>query len=454
MLNLPKRGTTRIQSPYEALGLKDLPFPTEPVVDPYSYDERRNGTIYAESPVRGEIEKFEHLLIRPSDFPNRVRLAYLWSKGDQQSGRGMGKTALLRYFRQRINKDWGNSEFDSQFSAMVVYVAFPSQVDRRYMEQLSLSALVDICKSGVLHASRAALRRDVLSEEQVDAVVTKSDGSSDYDNLLHDESLRDNDIVPEDLDETIARKLTDMGVQGESAQALAKGKFEDYLRSFRKDGNLEPLYVPRDTKILDYSRVLLFNDMVYYLLAAGFAGGYLFIDDIENLVDQMARKHRIEFAKEFALCTVRPGYANTKHSFFSCVLTTHQQASIGLSQAWGEAGLSAIARLDPASPNSVELPLPSKDQARQIVIAHLDHYQSNPEDKGSIKPFSEDGMDAILKNKEMLHPRVLLSNAAKVIQHALQSGATIIDAALVTSAMDRSVTIATPDFTDGIENAL
>ena len=454
MLNLPKRSATPIRSPYESLGLKDLPFPTEPVVDPYSYDERRNGTIYAESPVRAEIEKFEQLLIRPADFPNRVRLAYLWSKGDQQSGRGMGKTALLRYFRQRINKDWGSSEFAGQFSAMIVYVAFPSQVDRRYMEQLALSALVDICKNGVLHASRAALRRDVLSEEQVDAVVVNSDGISNYENLLNDDILRSNNILPADLDETIARKLTEMGVQGESAQALAQGKFENHLRSFRKDGNLEPFYVPRDTKILDYSRALLFNDMVYYLLAAGFAGGYLFIDDIENLVDQMARRHRIEFAKEFALCTVRPGYANTKHSFFSCVLTTHQQASVGLSQAWGEAGLSAIARLDPTSPNSVELPLPSKDQAREIIIAHLDHYQVNPQDKGSVKPFSEEGMDALLKNKEMLHPRVLLSNASKVIQHALQSGAATIDAALVQAAMDNSASVATPDFTEGIEGAL
>jgi hypothetical protein len=36
-------------------------------------------------------------------------------------------------------------------------------------------------------------------------------------------------------------------------------------------------------------------------------------DDIENLVDQMARRERIEFAKEFGLCTVRPGYANTEY---------------------------------------------------------------------------------------------------------------------------------------------
>ena len=45
MLHVPKKITAEITSPYEILGLKDLPFPTDPVVNPYSYDSRRNGTI-------------------------------------------------------------------------------------------------------------------------------------------------------------------------------------------------------------------------------------------------------------------------------------------------------------------------------------------------------------------------------------------------------------------------
>ena len=128
MVNLPIRSPALTESPYNSLGLKDLPFPAEPVANPYSSDPRQNGAIYAESPVSSEIEKFERLLIRPGDFSNRVRLAYLWSKGDQQSGRGMGKTALLRYFRQRINQDWGATEFENRFSAVVIYVSlsFPS----------------------------------------------------------------------------------------------------------------------------------------------------------------------------------------------------------------------------------------------------------------------------------------------------------------------------------------
>ncbi len=453
-MQIPKPGKKPAQSKYTPLGMKELPFPNEAVVNPYSTDPRKNGSIYATSPVAAEIEKFENLQIRPDDFTNRARLAYLWSKGDQQSGRGMGKTALLRYFRQRINKDWGATEFNDQFNAVVVYVAFPSQVDRRYMEQLALSALVDICRNGVLDASRAALRLMHLTDEQALAIMTNEDGSQDAENLLNDSILTTNRVDAAKLDEAVIQALIAAGVQVAPAKALARGEFERYLRSFRKDDMLEPFYVPRDTRILDFSRSLLFNDVVDYLRAAGFAGGYLFIDDIENLVDQMARKARIEFAKEFALCTVRPGYSNTEHSFFSCVLTTHQQASVGLSSAWGDAGLTAIARLDPTSANSVELPLPSKDQAREIIIAHLDYYRINEAEKGSVKPFTDDGIEALLKSKQMLHPRLMLSSAAQVVFSAAQNGKTVIDEDAVNAALDTKAVIETADVADGIEGAL
>ena len=322
------------------------------------------------------------------------------------------------------------------------------------MEQLALSALVDTCKGELLKASRAALRSQELTSEQLEAVLTNQDTVRNPDNLLNDSILQTKGINPAQLDETIADKLMAAGVEPRSAAPLATGRFPEYLRSFRRDGSLEPLYVPRDTQILDYSRALLLNDVVYYLRAAGFAGGYLFIDDIENLVDQMTRRHRIEFAKEFALCTVRPGYANTACSFFSSVLTTHQQASVGLAQAWGDAGLSAIARLDPSSPNSVELAFPSKDQGREIVVAHLDYYRINSADKGKIAPFTEDGLNALLEDRETVHPRMLLSRAANVILHAVDKGITIIDAHTVADAVAAAASVPAPDVTDGIDGAL
>lgn len=454
MVTLPVKSQSPTESHYSRLGLRDLPFPSEPVANPYSYDPRQNGAIYAVSPVAAEIEKFERLLICPDDFANRERLAYLWSKGDQQSGRGMGKTALMRYFRQRINRDWGATEFKGRFSAVVIYVSFPSQVDRRHIEQLAWSALVDICKNGVLEASRALLRKDAMGDAQATAILTDPDGSLRGENLLNDEIVRDNGLDPEVLDAEIARQLRDQGIPADRAAALAKGTFADYLRSLRKDGNLAPFYVPNDIKGLGYSCELLFTDMVHYLMAAGFAGGYLFIDDIENLVDQMPRRHLNAFPKQFRICTVNPDYASGRHEFFSSVLTTHQQVANKLATAWAEAGLSAFARLDPTSPNSVELPLPSEDQARDIIVAHLDHYRIDQSNVGTIKPFTEGGIRVLLGEQRMRHPRVLLSNAANIVRKAADDKATSIGAAIARSAIDGSPVITTPDFSEGLDDAL
>lgn len=453
-IHLPKKSTSPTTSKYTPLGLTDMPFPSDGFVDPYSTDPRTNGSIYAVDTAKSAISKFESLLVRPDDFPNRVRLAYLWAKGDSESGRGVGKTALLRFFRHRINSDWGHTEFNGQFSAVVVYVGFRNQVDRRHMEQLALSALVDVCKNGVLEASRAALRLNTLPDIKLEAILADtSEGTEGADNLLNDIVLQKNGVDAGKIDDKVLSTLISAGVEVPVARALARGQFEDYLRALRKDQLLEPLYVPRDTKILDYSRTLLFNDIVNYLRAAGYGGGYLFIDDIENLVDQMVRKERIEFAKEFGLCAVRPGYANTTHRFFSSVLTTHQQASVSLSQAWGEAGLAAIGRLDPGSPNSVELPFPSKEQARGIIVAHLDYFRADQNDKGSIKPFTQDGIDSLLAG-QIVHPRATLSTAAKVIQYAIDNNLSIVNAECVKAAGETQPQAAAPDFSEGIDNAV
>ena len=451
MLHLPKRQTQQRENAYSSLGLTDLPFPTEAMVDPASGDPRRNGAIYAQGPVQKEIEKFEDLLIRPKDFTNRVKLASLWSKGDAQSGRGMGKTALLRFFQQRINVDWGYTEFDGGFSAVVIYVAFPSQIDRRYMEQLAWSALVDTCKNGVLRASRAALRRDALTDEQVASIVRSEDGE-DYENLLDDLVLGERGVAPSAVDQLVKERLIGEGVESGPAAALSAGEFEGYLRGLRKDGNLEPYYVPYNTRGLDYARSLLFNDVVNYLRAAGFAGGYLFVDDIENLVDQMTRRQRLEFVKEFGLCTVRTGYANTTHNFLSCVMTTHQSSSVPLAQAWNEAGLSGMARLDPAAPTSVELPLPTQEQARDILVEHLDHFRLDEAEKGSIGPFTQGGMSALISASS--HPRVLLSSAAHVVMYAVAKGAREIDENIVKEGTESGRPAPGRDFTEGLDDAL
>ena len=58
-LSLPKASKVVVSSRYQPLGLRDLPFPEEPVINPYSDDPRKNGGIYAESAAKEAIEKSE-----------------------------------------------------------------------------------------------------------------------------------------------------------------------------------------------------------------------------------------------------------------------------------------------------------------------------------------------------------------------------------------------------------
>ena len=106
-----------------------------------------------------------------------------------------------------------------------------------------------------------------------------------------------------------------------------------------------------------------------------------------------------------------------------------------------------------SSPNSVELPFPSKEEAKDIIVAHLDYFRTNNDELGSIKPFTRDGIDALLAG-QTVHPRATLSNAAKVVQYAADQKATSINAECVRAAGESNVQAATPDFTEGIEGAM
>ena len=68
-----------------------------------------------------------------------------------------------------------------------------------------------------------------------------------------------------------------------------------------------------------------------------------------------------------------------------------------------------------------------------MIVAHLDFFRINKDEDGSIKPFTRDGIDILLAGP-MVHPRTTLSNAAKVVQYAVDKKNTVVDAECVKAA--------------------
>src|SRR5438132_1175079 len=248
---------TKSPSPnhYEGLALTNNPFPGDPVIRPRSKDPRTNGAIFADGCRKEVISRFEKLLLRGADFENRARMALLWSEGDKETGRGTGKTALLRHFQHRVNRDWGATEF-KQFNAAVIYVCFPDQIDRLFSEQLAWAALLEAEESGLIRAGCAMLRlaeiqkrwpnkSDTLLKEMKRA---ETEGRDSVDVLFDDKVFAGAGLVVDDVLSAVIEHLTDAEVKTAVAEALAAADLTGHLRSFRKDGEVRPYYVQRETK--------------------------------------------------------------------------------------------------------------------------------------------------------------------------------------------------------------
>jgi len=428
-----KQAGAQEDGPYARLRLSNNPFLSDPIIRPRAKDPRASGEIFADGCRREVITKFENLLIK--DFDNRARLALLWSDGDKESGRGTGKTALLRHFQHRINQDWGQSEF-GKFNAAVIYIAFPDQVDRLYSEQLAWAALVDADESGLIRAAAASLRIAVMEKKWPIAAKAllaeieqrEQDGTDWADLLLSHESLLRHKIDAEELNRAVIEELVDEEIDEPIAAAFACDGLKAYLQSLRRDGQVRPYWVSRDVKGLNVAKHLLFDQLVRFLDKTGFVGAYLFVDDIENLTDQMTNKQAIEFAKELGLACLRPGRASGDRRYFSAVLTTHLQAGMKLARGWGEAGLQAVARLDPTADTSIRVPLPTEAGALEMMAEYIKHHRNAGPDVDRLHPFTEAAARKLVSGVQPpLHPRTFLQKAHFAVKQAADEKADSID---------------------------
>jgi len=235
-------------------------------------------------------------------------------------------------------------------------------------------------------------------------------------------------VEGEELGRAVIEELVDSEIDGDIAEAFAYDKLEEHLKNLRRDGQVRPYWMSRDVKGLSVAKHLLFDQLVKFLHKTGFAGAYLFVDDIENLTDQMANKQAIEFAKELGLACLRPGRAAGDQRYFSAVLTTHQQAATKLARGWSEAGLQAVARLDPTADTSIRVPLPTENGALEMMAAYIEHQRSDGPTVDRLHPFTEAAARMLVSGvRPPLHPRTFLQKAHFAVKQAAEEKAERID---------------------------
>lgn len=406
------------ENPYAKFKLKDNPFPVDAILAPQSPDPRINGTIFAATIRQDILDDFEKKLIGKTSFNNRYRLGYLWAEGGLEFGRGVGKTALLKYFQRKINADWGFCYFGHKTPVCAFYAA-PPPLREKPLEYICLLALRNFQEIGVLDSIVLTLRWHVIQKgspggnlEVIKSAITeKGDNSL----LLKDDWLSQQGVDIEVLNEGVIGEMCTKGVDINFARAAARRDIITYLKSFRRDGQINIPHPPRDTLLMSLLKDLFFNQTIRLLESGGFAGAYLFVDDIENVVDQPSRKYREIFAKELGFIQFRMDYDAGIKRFLTIVLTTHDNAAIKLSEAWNLAGLSSSLPMSIDAPNSIKVTAPTFDEIKEIFKAHLLYYRLEGTKCDPLFPFKNQAIDH-LSEKLQHHPRRVLSSANRIIE--------------------------------------
>jgi hypothetical protein len=371
---------------YEFYKLKENPFPKGgAIIKPESSDPRENGSIFSINARKKEIQEFEEKFIGVKTlFDDRLRCGLLWAEGDRISGRGMGKTALALYMKHRINDGYGKNFFEGKEKFFCSYISFNTQL-----------------KSKIAFLYKIAFRSLIVDKilSNVASCSTKTD-------------------------------LVNAGVKDEFAKAIVNNHVREYLESLSRY-SLEELSTAWDQKFLVKVPELFLDQTVKALKVAGFKGGFLVIDDLENLTDRSTRAEIETFIKDFGIAFFRAGYEASNSNFFTLILTTHEQSARKISEAWTVAGLSKSFPLAAKGHASILTRQPDMEQCVDIVSQYLNYYRDQTEELPTeFYPFTKDAIEKIITESDN-HPRRFLSRFNGIISRALSKGVEIIDSNFV-----------------------
>ncbi len=325
---------------YERYYLSDNPFPSTPILDPGSEDDRVNGKIYNPHIRETEIISFE------SKIRQRLPLIYI---ENSEFERGVGKSALLvQQWRQlQIQSDVTSIYFRS-IEGMRPGDFASKIIDRWHAEGHLWVVLLQILTSYVTNASQAEMPSAGLAlfKERYTILPQRPIYLSNF------TVFNPNRLIT-DLAALVHEKAHDY-----LSIDLAKSFFETYLT--------EPNRFLQILKKQKSNNITMLAGIYHLLKMGGFQYHYLFFDQFEDAVHGLTGKRLIDFNTEMRrLIEASMGSATitvTLHPGATQALSTHEGGDI-----------RSIAPLD--SRHVVDIGRLTIDGAHQLATTYLDHYR-------------------------------------------------------------------------------
>jgi hypothetical protein len=430
----------RTKSPIKARldewNLKSVPFPAVPFVDFFNEDPRRNGTVFAPELRADAIERIRHEILKQG-FPGLVKpWSWIWARRNMGGNLGMGKTALLTFITNQVNKDYGQTFFGRAAQWIAVYV--PIYPTTRSIDEIAALALASICSEArgisVERLLLGCLRRKVAVVNTANRYPAQLRAASEI-RFTQDKWLRDNGVDLDTLASDVEHLLRAEGVRQKVAHAVATGTLRDYLAEL--NGN--PELIPPSRGYQDKAQQILLNDMAHVVRASEIGHVTFFVDNFYLLVRATRPADRPALAQRVRDLVVDGAHVSVRKNLYNWVAVMHTKTAPVFNEAWESCDMHVIAPLSVNAMTSVSLSALPLKYGRAMLEVYLG-FQRPARARSQTFPFAPEALDAIVRVASeqgkaaagMCEPRSLLQAAWEVTSRALLDGAeTPIGAAFV-----------------------
>ncbi len=413
---------------YQVFNFTRNPFPSRPSVTPGSSDKRENGSIYVPELHQEAETSFQKLLVPTGGDSQTRSIAFLLDHATRR-GRGIGKTAFLRYQQRRIMKDLGNQLSNGTEVIFAVYLLpFPDGKTRKFWQfhKLITNALIEqeVIATAMwrLRAFSSVLSPEILSQVGNEPRLTLGD----------DTWLRKNGIYVDydfmgkkGLNEQVSRNLEKGGVDADLAKKLAHfghdiHKFEEQI-----------------SQISDYAwsknnGKLFFDDLIKVLKMAGFTKGLILVDEVEKIIAPQNSAERRMFTDSLRYFFMDGYSENARLSFCNLLLTIHPYIQELLSPHWNAAGLDRFSALsgELASEYTIYFGPLNQEHAIPLAQEYLDEARTENSYKGMLEPFTPEAInEALLLSGRV--PGIFLTLLNNTVEKAIYGNRSTIDASLI-----------------------
>jgi hypothetical protein len=399
-------------NPFWIYNLKRNPFPTAGVINPGKESPIENGSIFNSNVRKSLIDGFEKKFLKPSVEGNFLPIGYLWAPSGDEN-KGMGKTAVMRYYQTLINSDYGNNYFNGEYKAAVIYI-YPRVGEMKTLSSLSYLGLQRISepmdgRNSLLNDMHLYLRYMLL--EDAGQVL-------DPEKLLDSEYLFEKGIDEELVKEKIFNYLIESGISDNFAEVFASQSYNKFIVQFSK-GQKQKM-----------ANEIFFNDMVILFTLTDYSHVYIFVDDLYEMFVKASKNDYIKFAEDLNYWVFRSqdSEAATK-SFYTFVFTIHPTTEETLSAAWRQSGLAQFCPMNLHGEHAVIVDRLNSVEAVSLVETYLnfpEFRQGKPTNR--YYPFTKEAIEEIAKANDY-HPRKMLNQeygCHRILNEAIERNVDVI----------------------------